>query len=94
MRVIEICNSYVYELSYLCIFFHVVLSAGNSYNLNCCIVCAKTLMNRILLIILYLLLYYVVVFSFSYIIIFVIMLYSNDSTAGREKDKREQRRTE
>ena len=72
------------------VFFHVVLSAGNSYNLNCCIVCAKTLMNRILLIILYLLLYYVVVFSFSYIIIFVIMLYSKDSTAGREKDKREQ----
>ena len=26
-------------------FFHVVLSAGNSYNLNCCIVCAKTLMR-------------------------------------------------
>ena len=65
-------------------FFHVVLSAGNSYNLNCCIVCAKTLMNRILQIILYLLLYYVVVFSFSYVILFFIMSYSKASIAGRK----------
>ena len=48
-RVIEIYNSCGHELSHLCFFFILYLSAWNSYNelLNCA--CVEKLMNQILL---------------------------------------------